>query len=95
MGRLCCNCLNIAVHHSSRAEDGRRVPAARLLPEGCKDRLVDKELAEIELDVAGVTIVSAWATGFYVDMQYRGTYINYLDSIVFSIAVYSLDYNPV
>ena len=61
MGRLCCNCLNVTVHHSSRAEAERRVPAARLLPEGCKDRIVDKELAEIELDVAGVTIVSAWA----------------------------------
>lgn len=58
MGRLCCNCLNVTVHHSSSAETGRRVPATRLLPEGCKDRIVDKEVAEIELDVAGVTIVS-------------------------------------
>ena len=59
MGRLTCYCLNVSVHYKDESWDSRPVLAAQLFPEGAKDRLKEGEgsLYEIDLDVAGVTLV--------------------------------------
>lgn len=58
MGRLTCPCLNVSVHYKGASWDSRPVTARRLFPEGNKDRLSGETVCEVELDVAGVTMVS-------------------------------------
>lgn len=58
MGRLTCPCLNVSVHYKGGSWDSRPVAARRLFPEGSTDRLSGETVCEVELDVAGVTMVS-------------------------------------
>ena len=58
MGRLTCSCLNVSVHYKGGSWDSRPVAARRLFPEGSTDRLSGETVCEVELDVAGVTMVS-------------------------------------
>lgn len=60
MGRLTCHCLNVSVHFKGGSWDCRPVLASQLFPEGAKDRLREEgggSLYEVDLDVAGVTLV--------------------------------------
>ena len=58
MGRLSCRCLNVSVHYTDGAWNRRPVEASQLLPAGSADKIAQETLYELDLDVAGVTMVS-------------------------------------
>ena len=58
-GRLTCRCLNITVHYKGDTWGGRAVEGEKLFPSRPQHPVRRETLREIDLDVAGVTTVSA------------------------------------
>ena len=59
MARLTCPCLNVNVFAAVKPSDWRsnRIPSAKLFRERCES-VKDDVLYEVNLDVAGIVIVS-------------------------------------
>lgn len=58
MARLACPCLNINIFSKTSEWQSNPVRAVKLFPEGCKSVKEDL-LYEVNLDVAGVIVVSS------------------------------------
>ena len=63
MSRLTCHCLNVAVNCKAVSWDSRPVDGSQLLPENSRHRLRHASLYEVELDLAGIAVVSQQSCG--------------------------------
>lgn len=63
MGVLTCSCLNVSVHYKGALWSERTLCSSQLFPEGTVDPLTNQPLYEIELDVAGIVVVSCLSVG--------------------------------
>lgn len=58
MGVLTCGCLNVSVHYKGSVWKEKSLSSSHIFPEDTVDPLMNQPLYEIELDVAGIVVVS-------------------------------------